>query len=333
MENEEIPYLLINRFLAGDLNDAEKAILKKWRAANSENEKRFLECQFVWNKSSLSQPSDDVSIDLDAALTKVHEQILPAVKPMNQGRRRFLQIASAAAAAMALFFIGFWGLTNNSVEQMIVKTSNEEQLKISLPDQSIVWLNENSILSYPKSFKENYREVKLTGDAVFEVVHDKTHPFIVNSEELSVKVLGTKFNVNTSQEDAILVHVINGKVQVENTINPKNSFIITKDQSVTYDSKIQKLALSESFDNNQLFWSTNTLTFSNSTLEKLFEDLRQHYDVDIQIQNTDFLSCFVNGKFKDNTVDEILESIQPIYNFKMQKNNSSVYKITEGKCN
>jgi len=330
MEKKDLPYQKIIRFLEGKLNTEEVASLNQWRAALPENEKYFQETQFIWEKSSLSQADDDISIDVNAALQKVQEQILPNPKPIHQARRRFLRIASAAA--IALLLIDFWGISNNSVDQISISTLANEQRQVSLPDQSIVWLNENSTLTYPQSFEDLSRAVKLSGDAVFEVTHDKKHPFIVHSENLAVKVLGTKFNVITHREAASFVHVINGKVQVTNVANPDNQIIITKDQSVAFDAQTDQLALTEAYDSNQLFWMNKTLTFSNSTLKALFEALQKYYAIDLQIQNSDLLNCAINGQFKDQTVDEILATIQPIYNFEIQKTNPTIYKITKGTC-
>ena len=101
-------------------------------------------------------------------------------------------------------------------ELLHIATTNNETKQITLPDESIVWLNENTSLSYPKKFKRSERTVQLSGDAVFEVVSNPEQPFMVQSEALAVKVLGTKFNVKVRKEITPSVHVLHGKVEVNN---------------------------------------------------------------------------------------------------------------------
>jgi len=247
-------------------------------------------------------------------------------------RRYFLRIASVAAALFLL--VGWWMMsTPDSVEMISVTTNSKEQKEIKLPDNSTVWLNENTSLIYPKTFDKSIRKVILTGNAVFEVTHNPQHRFLVESDDISIKVLGTKFNVISNDNFGnSYVHVINGKVQVKNDKVIENQLIIAKDMSVLYNAKTDQLAHTSDYDLNQLFWMNNTLEFRNVTLKKVFEDIQKYYEIDIKIKNTELLSCSVNGKFKDKTVDEILDSIQPIYDFEITKTNSTTYKITKGQC-
>jgi len=193
---------------------------------------------------------------------------------------------------------GSWFL--QSPDLMIIATSSDQQKEVMLPDGSMVWLNENSELKYPTSFNTNLREIELSGDAVFEVTHNADQAFVVQSDDLSVKVLGTRFNVNTIEENAT-VYVINGKVQVSNAHQPSDLEIITKGMSVEYNSTKGQLKRTKNFDPNQLYWMNKTLSFNNKPLENVFAVLESQFDVDIEVQNPDLISCIVNGEFIDKT--------------------------------
>src|SRR5690606_6981244 len=89
------------------------------------------------------------------------------------------------------------------------------EYRVVLPDGSLVWLNANSSLAFPSEFTERTRNVRLTGEAYFEIVHDVGRPFIVNTRQQTIHVLGTKFNVQAYQDElAMKTTLLEGAVQV-----------------------------------------------------------------------------------------------------------------------
>lgn len=328
MKDEQ--YQLIVQFLEGKASKEEISELEKWRKASEVNELQFKEVQFLWQKSSVGKPQDEISIDVDAALTKVHKQIDQPTKTISL-QQRLLRAASIAAVGALLLTAGLWFM--QSPELIEVSTAFNEQKEIQLPDNSTVWLNQNSILSYPKNFEGSKRDVELVGNAVFEVTHNNEKPFVVSSEDIAVKVLGTKFNVNTNNKNGnSTVHVVNGKVQVSNVHDVGNVEIITKGMSIEFDDKAEQLSLTNEYNLNELFWMNKTLNFENIVLGDMFDELEKYYDTDIEIADSTLLTCTVNGMFKEKTVTEILESIQPIYKFELEQITSTNFKISKGKC-
>lgn len=136
-------------------------------------------------------------------------------------RKRFWLKASAIAASIALLlgvsnYISYHEGYKNQNSQM-VEMANPMGMRSSivLSDGTRVILNAGTTLSYPAAFVSSQREVKVNGEAFFEVSHDKDHPFIVSAENVKVKVLGTKFNVKAYKEDDhIEVTLTEGKVGV-----------------------------------------------------------------------------------------------------------------------
>src|SRR5690606_12258135 len=103
-------------------------------------------------------------------------------------------------AAIFLFCIGISYLalhltSPDAPKNIVVKNESGEKSKVDLQDGTVVWLNAASSLTYPSSFeKEENRTVKLEGEAFFDVVNDPGKPFIVETSQLSIRVLGTAFN-------------------------------------------------------------------------------------------------------------------------------------------
>ena len=124
-------------------------------------------------------------------------------KRLKSHTRRLTLIRTfSAAAAVALLCLSVWTayLYMQPVTIQTVSTLAETRT-VCLPDGSTVTLNHYSSLSYPEKFKSDKREVKLNGEAYFEVSKNKKHPFIVQTETIDVQVLGTHFNVDAYQNN------------------------------------------------------------------------------------------------------------------------------------
>lgn len=130
------------------------------------------------------------------------------------------------------------------VPRLTVSTLAEVRT-IRLPDHTEVTLNRYSSLTYPERFKGDTREVQLQGEAYFEVAKDARHPFIVQAQEVNVKVLGTHFNVEAYQPDAsIKTTLLEGRVAVniphtgeEMVLSPNESAIYDKERVLWYASR------------------------------------------------------------------------------------------------
>ena len=331
---KDIQYQLISRFLEGEASAEEQQTLSEWRAAAAENEKRFQEISFLWKNAKQTKSFEKpISVDVDAALKKVKQQLDPTTKGINS-RRRILRFAAAAASIVFAIGLLWFVNSNNGIEMLEVTTLANEKIEVLLPDSSIVWLNENSALSYPKKFVGNHREVLMHGEAIFEVTHNPTKPFIVEADQLRVQVLGTRFNVISNQENQNnFVHVIRGKVQVQKKVVAAQQVILEKGMTAMYDQKTKRLQLTNEFSANQLFWQNKTLTFKEANLEKVFSDLESAYKIKININNTDLLTCPFSGTFRAQTIDEVFELLQFIYQFEITKSTENYYQINKGLCN
>ncbi len=334
---EDSRYQIIVRFLQNELSQEETKQFIKWRNLLPENEEQFQEVKFLWEKAHLSAESIDISVDKEAALTKVHSQIKPTkVVSLNNNKRRRL-LRWAAAAAILLLIGGGLGYDMLFNKAVIVNfaTKEGEQKEVTLPDSSKVWLNENSSIFYASKPYRNYRIVTLSGDAIFEVTPDKTKPFTVTATDLSVTVLGTKFNVNSGVNNSPYVHVFHGKVKISplNKKGEENNIILTKDMTAEFDKTKNKLALTNDLSLNHLFWETRTLIFKNQALEKVISEIESAYKVKIDLSNNKMLSCPFTGRFQDQNIDEVLEILEDLFGLQVNKQNSLTFKITGGSCN
>ena len=161
----------------------------------------------------------------------------------------------------------------------IEKTASEgQQLKLSLPDGSTVWLNGGSKISYPNRFSKATRQIYLIeGEAYFDISHDPTHPFIVTSKNINTKVLGTAFNIKAYRYlSNIQVAVTRGKVRVFNTTKTQSA-ILLPNQQITVDSK-RGLMTKNTVDAAMVIsWQQGHLNFNNDRLADVCAVLAEKY--------------------------------------------------------
>ncbi|OIV41156.1 FecR family protein [Flavobacterium johnsoniae] len=241
-----------------------------------------------------------------------------------------LSYKSWAVAASLFFLIGlsvFFHHSGAVVENVQYATKLGERSKITLSDGTQIWLNAGSLLKYPKDFKGDTREVYLTGEAFFDVAKDKKHPFIIHTDKMDTKVLGTSFNVQaypdqTTQE----VSVLTGRVNVKSTVTEENVYV-TPGQKVIFKSKNNKLQAFKDIPVNSIsLWRKNIIVFEDTPLPEVAATINRNYNVAVEIKNKNLNTLKINGYFKDLSADQVLALVCNIINASY-KLDAGVYKI------
>ncbi len=320
---------LILRSFEKDLSKKELAELMAWRKVNSENEQQYQETKFLWEKAQMTKANAEVSVNKKAALEKVKAQINNSkVVPLS---RRLMKWAAAI-----LFLVGSgiaFQMFNGQAELVNISTAANEQREVVLPDLSKVWMNENSSLSYVPQFDGENRSVQMEGDVVFEVTPNPSKPFVVQSSDHEVTVLGTKFNVlapkkKTDTNSEFKVHVFHGKVKVK---SDDSALILTKGMTAGYEQN--KLSLIEDYFPNSHFKHTEILVFKNQSLQTVLDEIETAYEVNIDLAEESLMSCNFTGKFKSQNIDEVMDIIAEVLKLEFIKIDATNFKITGGSCN
>lgn len=207
---------------------------------------------------------------------------------------------------------------------------NGKQFNIVLSDGSNVHLNSGSSIKYPINFiKGQKREVFLTGEAFFDVVHDKENAFVVNAQELAIHVHGTKFNVSNYPEDRDTEVVL-----VEGSVGLKESILENADKDEVY-LKPGYMGVYNRSDNNiyqeevntsiYTSWMNGNLVFRNISFENIIQKLQRHYNVVIINNNEKLAHETFNA-----TIETQHETIEQVFNY-FNKVYQIEYKIIENK--
>lgn len=201
----------------------------------------FSDMQEVW--IAASDEADEQHFDKERAYQLFLEHTENLVQPSV--KRKTLTISPwmyAAAMVVIVFFCGTIAFQSgkrvlrNQLTQITVEAPYGSKTKLYLPDGTLVWLNAGSKMSYAQDFGINERSLNLSGEAYFEVTRNEEIPFKVHTEELDVKVLGTKFNFRNYKDDLeAKVCLLEGKValntrQKETILHPDQQALLDKKQ-------------------------------------------------------------------------------------------------------
>lgn len=165
----------------------------------------------------------------------------------------------------------------------IVKADKGDRATVVLPDGTDIILNSASQLSYLSDFGTNERRVQLEGEGYFKVAHDTHSPFIVQVDEVEVKVMGTVFNVCAYSDDQnVTVVLLEGKVGV---YTPSASTTVSPGEKISYNRSTHKLSTEKVHAEDYVNWTKGNLYFQNESLDNIMKTLSRIYNVTIYIDS------------------------------------------------
>ena len=251
-------------------------------------------------------------------------------RPVFTLRRILWAGGVAAMLVLGLFVFGVFNKSNNKkpVAQDVI-TKRGSKTKMTLPDGTQVWLNSDSRISY--NFDKCSREVELTGEAFFDVARDETCPFIIHTNTIDLKVLGTAFNVRSyADEENTETSLIHGSVEITLLKSPDHKKIILKPNEklivrneVEANDKDNDLAKTNEplltlskirFKKDSLametLWTQNTLAFDGDKLEEVAKRIERWYDVKVTFEDESIRSESFTANFEDKDLQTVLEAIR-----------------------
>ncbi|MTI32557.1 FecR family protein [Xanthovirga aplysinae] len=333
-----IAYDLLTKYLLGEANAEECALVERWLEVSEENQKEFWHLKRIWLKS---EPFDNkkTQFDVDKAWNKLHARIHSEKKdaktykltPSLESKDRVLwknwwKIASVLVLAVGLGLIYKFTSNQNPTAPTLVAISTQENiLQDTLPDGSIIRLNQYSELSYLSNFAKNDRKVVLSGEAYFDVAHDGSKPFVIDAGDAEVRVLGTSFNVRAiPEEEEVSVVVENGKVRLSSQIKKDQKTELIAGEKGILNQKKQKVEKTLELDPKELFWHNRTLVFNRTELFQVIQTLNDLFDTEISTENKNILDCRLTATFKNEPIGEILNVIAATFELEVMVENEKI---------
>lgn len=191
-----------------------------------------------------------------------------------------------------------------------VLAENGQRSKIILPDSTVVWLNSGTKITYNNNFGYNNREIKLIGQAFFQVTKNKEIPLVVHCKELKVKVLGTMFDVNAySNNETISVALQSGNVELFHSKNESFKYELVPGEMAQYDIHSAKVVIKEVNVGRITAWTDGILYFNDSPMKEVLIQLERKYNIDIEVENPEIYKSVFTATIKNETLEEIFQSI------------------------
>ncbi|WP_316801797.1 FecR family protein [Pedobacter nototheniae] len=310
---------------------------EKYLKTHPEQESVMMEAKRLFvilsgNKRPLNHQLEVFKKDLNAGKPlKVHKNYL------------WLKIAASIVlvAGIALIYrnYSFEKTTRADLKAQVFCTKNGERKKVSLPDGSTVFLNAKSVLSIGAGFNDKVREVELTGEAFFDVVHNKDKPFKVHTTDFNINVLGTAFNVKAyPDENASEATLIRGLITME-AVNGNGGMITLKpSQKVTFykvapvkenqkqlkptlshpEITINHYTLIKDSSIVETAWTKGKIEIYDQDFSEIKGALEKWFGIHIQFADPQIEKYRFTATFSHETLDDALKALQKVEYFKYE---------------
>ncbi len=329
----------ITTYLAGECTPAEQQVIAGLIQSDVEYRDAYHELKKIWDAPAIQPASDTYNIDAawlnvskhinDNALSLVHSQTVK--KPVFL---RMLKYAAGIAAVLLLAFAVSQVTSNKKEIMKSIASGSEISSPVALSDGSHIVLNSGSEVKYPEKFGSDGREVYFWGEAFFEIASDPTRPFVIETGDARIKVLGTSFNVKAYPGTGITEVVVNtGTVlfyHVDNNDNILGQVILHKGDKGTFNHSTRKLDKMPNTDLNVISWKTNILVFNGTSLDEVMAVIGKKYDVNFHMDNSELSRLKLTAAFDNESLDSVLEVLSLVHKLQFTHNGKDylVKKVT-----
>lgn len=299
------------RFFRGEFSEKETSQLNGWLTDDEKNREAYRKAHRIFDAMLIGQ------MDADRAAGT------------GKSGKRIFRIAAAivanAAAIVGVFFVARH-MVQDELDAKLAESSTTievpagQMLDITLEDGTKVKMNSGAVLEYPPTFQKKSRDVRLCGEAFFEVQHDSGRPFTVHTFASDIKVLGTRFNVNADEElNQFTTALVDGSVKVT-SVTDANEYIIMKPSDMV-SLENGHLTYKGHYTHSDVSWTEGIVVLDELSFDKLVRKLEKAYGVDIIIDRDKMPSIEgITGELRiSDGIDHAMKVLQHIAAFNYSK--------------
>lgn len=321
---------LFRKYFSGKCNEDECKEVEKYISSHPQVVDQFFDEE--WERSA-----DEIPAEVTA---KIKNEVYTAIKEPEAKKIAHLSFLRIAAAITVLLAIGagiFYinNYKNNRLEQWVRVDNPGTRIKsVIMPDNSTIWLNANSSISYSNLYNTAKRELKLSGEAFFQVSKNPQKPFIVHSGKLSTTALGTSFNISAYEKDQMVrVVLVTGKVAVDlkESFNDEHRVILTPGKMIEFENKNSRWSSTVINTASVTAWRNSKLTFINEPLPDALRKIARYYQITIRFNEEELSRLHFDGVFSTTEEkDRVLKTVLSVYGLDY-KTGSNGYEIIKRK--
>lgn len=304
---------LIVKYIVGEADRRERLLVEAWIAENSDNKKELEELKKAWDIGE--EPRQVPEIDIDDTWADF-------VQMRDRRKRNDLNWISVAASLLLFGAIAFWALQSTLSVEKKLKTNLQVQ-HAELPDGSTVHLNTHAELVYQKEWLGKDRKVQLlNGEVFFDVKKDQKHPFVIESGQSKITVLGTSFHIRREGVDTEVI-VASGSVKVNHR---GQELILNPDQMIVVsDTSKQRVRVDTVPDQLYRYYVHQEFVFENTPLQRVFDVLGKAYGKQFLIKNPETKALKYTATFEQQSLNEIVDVILKTFDLKISKKENVYY--------
>lgn len=279
---------------------------------SSTQENEFVD--FLYRNTSGDAPDVDVEAAWNATAQKIRSR--------KQNSYGWLKVAAGIAIVLSVA-LTVWKI--NATPDQLYLTTTDKKMKVTFPDGSLGVLNENSSFSFLNEFGEE-RRVVFEGEAYFDIKKSKK-PFIIEVGGVEVQVLGTAFNLN-STETSVELFVERGLVAfVKDGVETK----VEAGKEAIFHKKNLTVEFLASPEANVMSWRSGTFKFDKTSLSEALSQLEEFYDVSFKLSNKAIADCKITATFDQKSLKEVIKSLETLLTLRASKIGNTV-KISGKGC-
>ncbi len=325
---KDILQKIIEKYLKGNCTPEEVAALHDWYNSFEEEQDP---ADFI-----SSQQQQELKFRLLANIKKNVASLDTKSTQTNERKnitRTLIYLLSGVAAMLVLTIGVFFYIQKASsppdLGDVHVVNMTKTIQKLVLSDGSIVWLNPKSKVIYPQNFTSTQREVKMQGEAFFEVIPDPRRPFIIYSGNVITRVWGTSFRIRAYENIPVEVSVLTGKVSVQLQTKEDSELILLPHQTATYLKNTDLLKKGREKKSSAMsIWQKETLAFDNEPIREVIKVLNTQFKVNISTADEKLLDYVLKADFTDQSLPAILEMIRKSLNVENEISDDGIILYT-----
>lgn len=325
-ENNQQHAELIARYLSGEMDRQELELFENWISGFEGNYLLIKNMKKQWELMENYQP--DKTPDAGKAWEKLQgrlqaENLIPAQtrKPKMVSVSRLLKVAAIAFILVSVGIAVYYGANRKASPEMVrINTANEPNTLIkTLADGSVIYLAGNSTFAFPVKFEPATRNVALKGEAFFDVSPNPAKPFIIETDEAFIEVLGTAFNVKTANGSDFELLVDRGKIKVTMKNNPSESELVAAGEKLVLSKNT--FLKSKRENGLRVGWFTKNMKFKDETLQDIINVINRNFNTTFVVANSGIGNRRLTVTFNNEPAATMTELICLTLNLKSRNAN------------
>jgi transmembrane sensor len=285
----------------------------------------------LWVSSAVAD--DTQQYDVDQAFERFRKRT-----GLDQaGRQSYKWYRTWSVAAVAIVLLGLITVTaywqgsrqvQSNFSDIVVEAPLGSKTKLTLPDGSTVWLNAGSKMVYSQGFGVSDRKLDFQGEGYFEVEKNDEMPFLVQTHDVNVTVVGTKFNFrNYPEDEEAVVELLEGKVALENQLKEEAVRYLSPNEKMVLHKATGKMDITLAKVKEATLWTENILLFDEDLLPDIVWKLERSYRVQIEIENEDLKQARFYGQFNqlEQNIYDVLDMLSETGKLKYHEEGKVIY--------